>query len=1056
MSPTITNSAFSGCAHRVEGTTLRQWRTLSSFADHEHTHTHTHKDTDSPADMARVLAIALIAACVALAALVSPAAAASKPRVHLVPHTHDDVGWLKTVDQLQYGLNMTIQPAWVNAILDGVVGDLSMNPDRRFTYVETAFFWRWWRQQNSATHDVVRKLVREGRLQFANGAWCMPDEAAPHFVDLIDALAIGHRFLRQEVNASVKVGWQIDPFGHSSFTAVLNALAGFNGFHYKRVDFRDYDYRAPRKMREQMWQGSRSLPQATLLAGSLLFQSYGPPSGFHWDLQQVVVDLVQNRPDDFIVDDADCEQFNVPQIVDRFVAHVMAGAEVTLGVNQMFLMGSDFNYVASSSWFVNLDKLVKAVNADGRVEALYSTPFDYTAAKIAEVGAANFPKQTHDVFPYADGPHAFWTGYFTSRAALKRYVRSTSIFWTAARQMLLLAGQATGEVHTLADALGIAQHHDAVAGTAKQHVAFDYAKRLAKGVAAVVSTVSNHGSASFNLTAGALSNCARANESVCAATAGLRRGGAANAVGVVVWNAAPYARAAWVSIPCPHSDCAVAAGDGLLGASHTIQAPRAVTNYRVGGGGEAQPFSVLARVKLPPAGYAVVYVGSRPQQQHRAAAAEHRFRVVGGAALVTISNERLSLAFDSTPGVLVSATDLKTGVTLGVTQDWCTYDSNNGDSVSGQRGGAYIFRSAGGASCVPVMAGNGSQVATLRIVHQSRELSVVEQDFGWVVQRVTLAAGEGASFGVEFTVLGLHVDIAQKIGRELMARFRTNVSSGSKWYTDSNGRDFQERVRNFRFEYPFEQTENVSGNFVPVNAGIFINDTNAALGVVVDASVAGASLHDGELMLLVHRRLLVDDSRGVTEPLNETEHVTSYAQGVACDIPLIGDCGRHFGAPLIVRGRLRVTLSTPSARVVADVRNAMEDGYFGAPQLWFFDATRPAQGPIATFGSILAAPLPAQLQLVTVQLIDKTTLLVRLGHKFGVEETTDGSTPAAPASVSLRRLLSPLALRRLGAVVSDIREFTINAVDVVARGVDVVTVAPMELRTFIFTLARSG
>jgi hypothetical protein len=38
------------------------------------------------------------------------------------------------------------------------------------------------------------------------------------------------------------------------------------------------------------------------------------------------------------------------------------------------------------------------------------------------------------------------------------------------------------------EALGVAQHHDAVSGTEKQEVAFDYAQRLSDGIdTAVVS-----------------------------------------------------------------------------------------------------------------------------------------------------------------------------------------------------------------------------------------------------------------------------------------------------------------------------------------------------------------------------------------------------------------------------------------------------------------------------------------------------------------------------------------------------------------------------------------
>lgn len=53
----------------------------------------------------------------------------------------------------------------------------------------------------------------------------------------------------------------------------------------------------------------------------------------------------------------------------------------------------------------------------------------------------------------------------------------------AARQLEFFRGRTTSGPNTdsLADALAIVQHHDAVTGTEKQHVANDYAKRLAIG-----------------------------------------------------------------------------------------------------------------------------------------------------------------------------------------------------------------------------------------------------------------------------------------------------------------------------------------------------------------------------------------------------------------------------------------------------------------------------------------------------------------------------------------------------------------------------------------------
>lgn len=129
--------------------------------------------------------------------------------IHVVPHTHDDVGWLKTVEQYFYGLNMTIQHACVNDILDSVVSSLLEHPARTFTYVEQKFFSMWWKLQDDAVKDSVRYLVANKQLSFVNGGWCMHDEAATHFMGMIDQTTLGHRFLKKELGVIPKVGWQV-------------------------------------------------------------------------------------------------------------------------------------------------------------------------------------------------------------------------------------------------------------------------------------------------------------------------------------------------------------------------------------------------------------------------------------------------------------------------------------------------------------------------------------------------------------------------------------------------------------------------------------------------------------------------------------------------------------------------------------------------------------------------------------------------------------------------------------------------------------------------------
>lgn len=51
--------------------------------------------------------------------------------VHLVPYSHNDLGWRKTVDHYYYGTNKQVQRASVMQILETVTIELEKDPNRK-------------------------------------------------------------------------------------------------------------------------------------------------------------------------------------------------------------------------------------------------------------------------------------------------------------------------------------------------------------------------------------------------------------------------------------------------------------------------------------------------------------------------------------------------------------------------------------------------------------------------------------------------------------------------------------------------------------------------------------------------------------------------------------------------------------------------------------------------------------------------------------------------------------------------------------------------------------
>ena len=1003
-----------------------------------------------------------------------PCPRACPPVSHAVVHSHrSDVGWLKTVDEYFSGANNTIQHAAVRNILNTVTDQLRKNPARKFTYVEQAFFQRWWRELSPERQAATRALVKSGQLNFVNGGWCMHDEAAVHYVDMVDQTTLGHRLLKDEFgdDGVVTIGWQLDPFGHSATqAALLSAEAGFDGLFFGRIDYQDLDFRHKEKRSEFIWRASPSLGDDTQIFSGLTGEyggNYGPPAGFNW-----------NGNDEPVEANPDLSTYNVPSRVEAAVASAVQLGNMTRGEHVMWTMGSDFNYENAEPWFVNMDKLIDAVNADGRITMRYSSPAEYVAAKRSEK-SVTWPLTTGDFFPYADGPHQFWTGYFTSRPALKGYVRSTSAVFGAARIAQALAGAknrtAAGGIErlqTLEEALGVAQHHDAVSGTAKQHVAFDYARRLAAGVAEGVGVLGDS-IALLRGGAGGYTACARLNETFCPPTQIAKAGG--GAVEVTVWNNLAQARVETIRLPVSSAKVTVKSlATGQLVPSQAYAAGESVSNY-ARDTAEARHM-VAFQAALPPLGYSayLVTVGAptpapRATKTPRSAASAPATAAstVGGhghgnGKPFAIENEFLAVNFSS-KGLIASLFNKEAGVSIDATQTFCYYTSSVGDKASRQRSGAYIFRpKSDDNACHPIATASGG--ATIDLVVTGGVLQEVRQTFApWLTQTVRLAAGARHA-ELEFTVgavpftdasanhtleqcvswrqtgncdpngprepehdlgcdkpvpnaasgfcecfggrkaslegcghLGFTCADACKFhtGREVVSRFNTSIASAGGLLTDSNGREMLARKRDWRPMWKFNQTEHVAGNYYPVNAAAAIRDDAAQLTLLVDRASGVGSISDGEMEVMVHRRVLQDDGRGVGEPLNETRDTRSYAAG---------DGGAHTGPGLVVRGTHLLSLAPPAS--AAKLWRPLADRAY-LPAMPLFGAASAAGGVRGATGSF-ATPLPPNVQLMTLQALTPSSLLLRLSHQFGLGEDAELSQPVR---VDVASLLAPSALK---------------------------------------------
>ena len=98
---------------------------------------------------------------------------------------------------------------------------------------------------------------------------------------MIDQTTLGHSFLKKEFNATPSVGWQLDPFGHSSTQGgLLTSGFGFDAIYFGRVHHVDLEKRKESAECEGLWGNTIKGEQPVFwgLTGSYS-GNYGAPDG---------------------------------------------------------------------------------------------------------------------------------------------------------------------------------------------------------------------------------------------------------------------------------------------------------------------------------------------------------------------------------------------------------------------------------------------------------------------------------------------------------------------------------------------------------------------------------------------------------------------------------------------------------------------------------------------------------------------------------------------------------------------------------------------------------
>ncbi|KAL1426387.1 hypothetical protein MTO96_003395 [Rhipicephalus appendiculatus] len=901
-----------------------------------------------------------------------------KLRVFVVPHSHNDPGWLKTFDK--YYLDQT------RHILDNMAAKLGVDKRRRFIWAETSYLSHWFDQQSEEIKSKVRNYVQSGQLEIVTGGWVMNDEANTHVFAMLEQMVEGHQWVERNLGVRPRNGWAIDPFGLSSTMPYLLKRMGFTNMVVQRVHYSVKKYMARERALEFIWRQPWDQNKTTdILCHMMPFYSYDVPHTCGPDPKVCCQFDFKRLPGNKI----NCP-WKVPPvaITDQNVAdRAMLLLDQYRKKSLLFRthvvlvpLGDDFRYDKPSEWdnqFNNYQKLFDYINVNERLhaEVQFGTLDDYFTALRAEstVDSSNmpigFPSLSGDFFTYADRDDNYWSGYYTSRPFYKNMDRTVEAHLRGAEIMFSLVWARMGYicndymplVNSMMNGLvyarqnlGLFQHHDGITGTAKNPVVIDYGVRLFKSLQNLREII----------TKGALYMLLNAPS----------QGGIEDDLFVLQMDDVRDTHDGM-----PHKQLLSFTREGRIRYVvfyNSLTVPRnEIVSLQVSTARSSSEAHLSCPLwfDVPPLGlatYRVEHIEGISGMVFRASVT--LYNTVSGPDTLyfpiarsesredfRIQTPYLAATFSPTTGMLKHVLVKDQNISLDVESVFVKYGTRPKNK---DRSGAYLFLPDDKAR---------------ELVYDPPYIRVTEGVlFSEVVvflPNVDFTVRVKNSPGIDGVGLDIKnvVDITKSVNEELVMRLKTGVHNvGPEFYTDVNGLLMAKRHTLAKLT--------LQGNVYPMPSMMFIQDNSTRLSLLSGQPLGTTSLYTGLVDVFLDRRLNQDDKRGAC---SKVSWITSRRRVSS------GSCWRGF--PQNLRRRLQLSVTHPFWHTTHPSACCIHS----QPQ-WVPNQSRP--GPPSNTTAMFLHRLPHDCRLrsyamrCTQQTDSMTTLADMFPEYFGpsVEETT--------------------------------------------------------------------